>query len=207
MSTKPVNTSTFVMNPTLFFASIAAAIIGYAQAGYIYMYSPYAATQCKPGSPCPISWNVSHDGPQFNRIDIELLAGEAHNAQVVAPIALGYDLSQGNTYLWNVPQGSIPEGNNYFIRIKGVGTDYQSYSHNFPIGFGPFPTPTIVPTGTATQTGTVTPTPTKSVSSRSMTTSAKTMTLSTSSSSAMSVQGSVSVAAAVVAAAFAFLMF
>lgn len=207
MSTKPVNTNAFNMNPTLFFASIAAAIVGFTQAGYVYIYSPYAATVCKPGTPCPISWHVSHDGPQFNRIDIELLAGDAQNAHVVAPIALGYDLSQGNTYLWNVPQGSIPEGNDYFIRIKGVGTDYQSYSHNFPIGFGPFPTPTIVPTGTATQTGTVTPTPTKSVSSRSMTTSAKTMTMSTSSSSAMSVQGSVSVAAAVVAAAFAFFMF
>lgn len=200
------------MNPTLLLASIAAAIIGSAQAGYIYIYSPYASTQCQPGTPCAISWHVSHDGPEFERVDIELLAGEAHSANVVAPIALGYDLNQGNTFLWNVPQGVIPEGD-YFIRIKGVGTDYQSYSHSFPVGFGPRPIPTIVPTvvptttPTGTPTGTATPTRTGSVIS-SISSVIKTSTAaSTSTSSAMSVQGSVSVAAAIVAAAFAVMMF
>jgi hypothetical protein len=205
------------MNPTFLLASIAAAIIGSAQAGYIYIYSPYAATKCQPGIPCAIAWHVAHDGPEFERVDIELLVGEAHNARVVAPIALGYDLNQGNTFLWNVPQGSLPDGN-YFIRIKGVGTDYQSYSHNFPIGFGPHPIPTIVPTVTPTATSTATPTgsstgvvtPTRTGSALSSISSAKkssTATASTSTSSAMSVQGSISVAAAVVAAAFAIMMF
>lgn len=203
------------MNPTFLLASIAAAIIGSAQAGYIYIYSPYAATKCQPGIPCAIAWHVAHDGPEFERVDIELLVGEAHNARVVAPIALGYDLNQGNTFLWNVPQGSLPDGN-YFIRIKGVGTDYQSYSHNFPIGFGPHPIPTIVPTVTPTATSTPTGsstgvvTPTRTGSALSSISSAKkssTATASTSTSSAMSVQGSVSVAAAVVAAAFAIMMF
>jgi hypothetical protein len=203
------------MNPTFLLASIAAAIIGSAQAGYIYIYSPYAATKCQPGTPCAIAWHVAHDGPEFERVDIELLVGEAHNARVVAPIALGYDLNQGNTFLWNVPQGSLPDGN-YFIRIKGVGTDYQSYSHNFPIGFGPHPIPTIVPTVTPTATSTPTGsstevvTPTRTGSALSSISSAKkssTATASTSTSSAMSVQGSVSVAAAVVAAAFAIMMF
>lgn len=204
-----LTTQTQIMNPSLLLASLAAAIIGSAQAGYVYIYSPYAATQCKPGNPCAISWHVSHDGPQFERIDIELLAGEADNARVVAPIALGYDLSQGNTFLWNVPQNAIPEGD-YFIRIKGAGTDYQSYSHTFPVGFGPFPNPTIVPTGTITGTATGTVIPTQSVSSRSMrssTTMTMTKTSSSSSSSAMSVQGSISVAAAFVAAAFTVMMF
>lgn len=200
------------MNPTLLLASFAAAIIGCAQAGYVYIYSPYAATQCQPGTPCAISWHVSHDGPEFQRVDIELLAGEAHSARVVAPIALGYDLNQGNTYLWNVPQGVLTEGD-YFIRIKGVGTDYQSYSHSFPIGFGPHPIPTIVPTvtptGTATGTGTGTATPTRSGSilSSLSSKSATMASTSTSTSSAMSVQGSISVAAAIVAAAFAVMMF
>jgi hypothetical protein len=203
------------MNPTFLLASIAAAIIGSAQAGYIYIYSPYAATKCQPGIPCAIAWHVAHDGPEFERVDIELLVGEAHNARVVAPIALGYDLNQGNTFLWNVPQGSLPDGN-YFIRIKGVGTDYQSYSHNFPIGFGPHPIPTIVPTVTPTATSTPTGsstgvvTPTRTGSALSSISSAKkssTATASTSTSSAMSVQGSISVAAAVVAAAFAIMMF
>ena len=201
------------MNPTFLLASIAAAIIGSAQAGYIYIYSPYSATKCQPGTPCAISWHVSHDGPEFDRVDIELLAGEAHNARVVAPIVLGYDLNQGNTYLWNVPQGYLPDGD-YFIRIKGVGTDYQSYSHNFPIGFGPHPIPTIVPTVTPTSTssesttGVVTPTRTGSaLSSISSVKKSSTAATSTSTSSAMSVQGSVSVAAAIVAAAFAIMMF
>jgi hypothetical protein len=203
------------MNPTLLLASVAAALIGYAQAGYIYIYSPYAATQCQPGTPCAISWHVSHDGPEFERVDIELLAGEAHSARVIAPIALGYDLNRGNTYLWNVPQGVIAEGD-YFIRIKGVDTDYQSYSHSFPIGFGPHPIPTIVPTvvptttptgtHTGTPTGTATPTRSGSILS-SLSSKSATVVASTSSSSAMSVQGSVSVAAAIVAAAFAVMMF
>jgi hypothetical protein len=199
------------MNPTLLLASIAAAIIGSAQAGYIYIYSPYAATQCQPGTPCAISWNVAQDGPQFNRVDIELLAGDAQTARVVAPIALGYDLSQGNSYLWNVPQSIIPEGD-YFIRMKGVGTDYQSYSHSFPIGFEPRPHPHPHPTGTATGTETATATGTatgtatasRSISVRSSVTA---KTTAASSSSAMSVQGSVSVAAAIAAAAFALMMF
>lgn len=199
------------MNPTLLIASIVAAIASSAQAGYVYMYSPFAATQCRPGNVCPISWHVSHDGPQFDRIDIELLAGEAHSAHVVAPIVLGYDLSQGNTYLWNVPQGVLPDGD-YFIRIKGVGTDYQSYSHSFPIALEHHDTVTPVPTatGTATETatGTVIPTRTGSIlSSISTAIKSKTTAAETSSSSAMSVQGSVSVAAAVVAAAFAVMMF
>ena len=205
------------MNPTLLLASIAAAIIGSAQAGYVYIYSPYAATKYQPGTPCAIAWHVSHDGPEFERIDIELLSGEAHNARVVAPIVLGYDLSQGNTFLWNVPQGHITEGD-YFIRIKGVGTDYQSYSHSFPVGFGPSPIPTIVPTITPTSIPTATPTgsstgvvtPTRTGSALSSISSIKkssTAAASTSTSSAMSVQGSVSIAAAVVAAAFAIMMF
>lgn len=200
------------MNPTLLIASIAAAIAGSAQAGYIYMYTPYSASQCKPGNVCPIAWHVSHDGPQFDRIDIELLAGEAHSARVVAPIALGYDLSQGNTYMWNVPQGGIPEGD-YFIRIKGVGTDYQSYSHSFPIAFElkPTGTATETATGTATgaSTGTIVPTRTGSIISSisSIKSSTAAAITASSSSSAMSVQGSVSVAAAVVAAAFAVMMF
>lgn len=195
------------MNPSFLLASIAAAIIGSAQAGYVYIYSPYAATVCQPGNPCPISWHVSNDGPEFSRVDIELLNGEAHSANVVAPIVLGYDLSQGNTFVWNVPQGVFTEGD-YFIRIKGVGTDYQSYSHNFPIAFGPHTTvvPTVTPTGT---TSAVTPTRTGSaISSSSSSSIRKTSTAAaTSTSSAMSVQGSVSVAAAVVAAAFAIMMF
>lgn len=201
------------MNPTFLIASLAAAIIGYAQAGYVYIYSPYAATKCQPGTPCPISWHVSHDGPEFDRIDIELLNGETHSAVVVAPIALGYDLSQGNTYLWNVPQGILSEGD-YFIRIKGVGTDYQSYSHSFPIGFGPHPDSTIVPTATSTGSSTATGTaiPTRTGSSHSVTSSivkpsTTTAGAATSTSSATSIQGSISVAAVVVAAAFAVIMF
>ena len=145
------------MNPTTLFASIAIAIAGYAQAGYIYIYSPSASTHGKPGTPLAISWSVSHDGPEFSRIDIELLAGEAQNARVVAPIALGYDLSQGNIYLWNIPLATIPEGD-YFIRIKGVGTDYQSYSHSFPVAIEARPITTIVPSETATSTEIVVPT-------------------------------------------------
>ena len=199
------------MNPTFLLASVAAAIIGSVQAGYVYIYSPFGGSQCKPGSPCPISWHVSHDGPEFRRVDIELLAGEAHDARVVAPVVLGYDLSQGNTYIWNVPQGMIPEGD-YFIRIKGVGTDYQSYSHTFPIGFEPHHTTatgTITPTGTATATGTLVPTRTGSAISSisSAKKSSIAVVTSTSTSSARTVQGSISVAAAVVAAAFAVMMF
>lgn len=197
------------MNPILLLASIAAAFIGSAQAGYLYIYNPFAGSQCKPGNPCPISWHVSHDGPEFNRIDIELLAGEAHNARVVAPVVLGYDLSQGNTYVWIVPQGVVAEGD-YFIRIKGVGTDYESYSHNFPIGFNPQPTTatgTVTPTGTAT--GTIAPARTgSSLSTISSTKRTSTEVITgTSSSSASSVQSSISLAAAVVAAAFAVMMF
>lgn len=196
------------MNPTFLLATIAAAFIGSAQAGYIFMFSPYASTHCVPGTPCPIAWHVSQDGPEFSRIDIELLAGDAQSASIVAPIVLGYDLSQGNTYLWNVPQNSFPQGT-YFIRIKGVGTDYQSYSHSFPISFNPLPTSAT--TGTATSTGTIVPTTASlsTITSAVMTSSVSTNTRTsgTSSSSAMSVQGSVSVAAAVVAAAFAIMMF
>ena len=197
------------MNPTLLLASIAAAIIGSAQAGYVYIYSPYASTQCQPGSPCAIAWNVSHDGPEFSRIDIELLAGETQYAKVIAPIALGYDLSQGNNFLWNVPQSIIPEGD-YFIRIKGVGTDYQSYSHIFPIGFEPHPTSTVAPTETSAQTSVPTPTRTgsqSSVSTVTSTTVVSTVSPSSSTSSAMSIKGSISIAAAAVAVAFAALMF
>lgn len=195
------------MNPTLLLASIAAAIIGSAQAGYVYIYSPFSGSQCKPGSPCPISWHVSHDGPEFSRIDIELLSGEAHDARIVAPIVLGYDLSQGNTYVWNVPQGVFPEAD-YFIRIKGVGTDYDSYSHNFPIGFNPQPTTatgTVTPTGTAT--GTVVPTRTGSTSISSAKKSSTAVITASSTSSASSVQSSISLAAVAVAAAFAVMMF
>lgn len=199
------------MNPTLLLASVAAAIIGSVQAGYVYIYSPFGGSHCKPGTPCPISWHVSHDGPEFQRVDIELLTGEAHNARVVAPVVLGYDLSRGNTYIWDVPQSAIPEGD-YFIRIKGVGTDYESYSHNFPIGFNPHHTTatgTITPTGTATTTDTLVPTRTGSaVSSISSAKKSSTAVVTeTSTSSAASVQGSISVAAAVVAAAFAVMMF
>ena len=112
-----------------------------------------------PELPAP-SHGVSHDGPEFQRVDIELLTGEAHNARVVAPVVLGYDLSRGNTYIWDVPQSVIPEGD-YFIRIKGVGTDYESYSHNFPlvsIPTTPLPLVPLPPTGTATTTDTLVPT-------------------------------------------------
>ena len=198
------------MNPTLLLVSIAAAIIGSAQAGYVYIYSPFGGSHCKPGLPCPISWHVSHDGPEFSRVDIELLSGEAHNANVVAPVVLGYELSQGNTYIWNVPQISLSEGD-YFIRIKGVGTDYESYSHTFPIGFEPqnTATDTITPTGTATNTETLIPTRTGSISLTSSTKQSSTAKLetSTSTSSAKSVQGAISVSAAIVAAALAVMMF
>lgn len=196
------------MNPSFLLATIVAAFAGIAQAGNIYIYSPYSASVCSPGNICPIAWHVGNEGPQFDRIDIELLSGDPQNAKVVAPIVLGYDLSQGNTYMWNVPQGAFSEGSDYFIRIKAVGTDYQSYSHTFPVGFGPFPTvvPTIVPTGTATPTGTISPT--RSASVRSSISSAKTVsTVTASSSSAMSVQGSLTVAVALTAAVFAFMMF
>lgn len=201
------------MNPTLLFASIAAAIIGSAQAGYIYIYSPFGGSQCKPGLPCPISWHVSHDGPEFERINIELLSGEAHDARVVSPIVLGYDLSQGNTYIWNVPQGILGE-DDYFIRIKGVGTEYESYSHTFPIGFNPHhttaTTDTMTPTQTATSSSTETLVPTRTASISSITSAKKSSTAvvtETSTSAARSVQGSISVAAAVVAAALAVMMF
>lgn len=203
------------MNPIFLLATIAAAFIGSAQAGYTYIFSPYASTQCVPGTPCPIAWHVSQDGPEFSRIDIELLAGDAQSASVIAPIVLGYDLSQGNTYLWNVPQNSIPQGS-YFIRIKGVGTDYQSYSHSFPISFNALPasgtgTTGGTATGTATGTGTIVPTnvstSTGTSAVRTSSISTNTRTSNTKSSSAMSIQGSVSFAAAVVAAAFAIMMF
>lgn len=201
------------MNPSLLFASIAAAIIGSAQAGYIYIYSPFGGSHCKPGLPCPISWHVSHDGPEFERINIELLSGEAHNARVVSPIVLGYDLNQGNTYIWNVPQGVLVE-DDYFIRIKGVGTEYESYSHTFPIGFDPNHSTTTSGTMTSTETvassttGTIVPTRTASISSiTSARKSSTAIVTETSTSAARSLHGSISVAASVVAVALAIMMF
>lgn len=199
------------MNPTLFFASVAAALFASAQAGYIYIWSPYAATQCGAGRPCPIAWNVAQDGPQFSKVDIEVLAGDANNAQVIAPVVLGYDLSNGNNYVWNVPE-NFKEHPDAFIRIKGVGTDYDSYSHRFPIAaVGNTIIPTIQPTATATasESSTVVPTEsvTRSASRTASATSVRPSKTATSSSSAASVQGSLSAVAAVVAAAFAVMMF
>lgn len=194
------------MNPTLFFASVAAALFASAQAGYIYIWSPYAATNCGAGRPCPISWNMAQDGPQFGKVDIELLAGDANNAKVIAPIVLGYDLSHGNTYIWNVPE-NFQEHPDAFIRIKGVGTDYDSYSHRFPVAavgntIIPNVQPTATPTGAiiAQSTGTRT-------ASRTASTSIRPSKTATSSSSASNVQASLSAVAAVAAAAFAVMMF
>ena len=194
------------MNPTLFFASVAAALFASAQAGYVYIYSPYAATNCGAGRPCPIAWSMAQDGPQFNKVGIEVLAGDANNAQVIAPVVLGYDLSHGNSYVWNVPE-NFKQHTDAFIRIKGVGTDYDSYSHRFPIAAAghtiiptvqptPTPTGTVVPQSTGTRTATRTPSSTVRPSKTA-----------TSSSSASNVQGSLSAVAAVVAAAFAVMMF
>ena len=120
------------MNPTLFFVSVAATLFASAQAGYIYIWSPYAATNCGAGRPCPIAWNMAQDGPQFNKVDIEVLAGDPQNPHVIEQIILGYDLSHGNTFIWNIPEDFKPR-TDAFIRIKGVGVDYYSYSHHFPI--------------------------------------------------------------------------
>lgn len=194
------------MNPTLFVATIAAAFFGAAQAGYLYIWSPYAATQCGAGRPCPIAWNIAQDGPQFSKVDIEVLAGDANNAQVIAPVVLGYDLSQGNTYVWNVPS-SFKQYPDAFIRIRGVGTDYDSYSHRFPIAAaGCTLTPNVVPTGTATGSVTGAATGTRTAASTSVRPSSKTISASTSSSSAVNTQASLSAVAAVVAAAFAVMM-
>ncbi len=194
------------MNPTLFFVSVAATLFASAQAGYIYIWSPYAATNCGAGRPCPIAWNMAQDGPQFNKVDIEVLAGDAHNAQVIAPVVLGYDLANGNSYVWEVPE-TFKQYPDAFIRIKGVGTDYDSYSHRFPIAAaGNTIIPTIIPTttatGTAQSTGSITRSATRTPSS-----TARPSQTTSSSSSAASVQGSLSAVAAVVAAAFAVLMF
>ncbi len=88
--------------------------------------------QSEAGRACPISWNMSQDGPQFNTVDIEVLAGDPQNPHVIEQIILGYDLSHGNTFIWNIPEDFKPR-TDAFIRIKGVGVDYYSYSHHFPI--------------------------------------------------------------------------
>lgn len=108
--------------------TLATALLGFASATRVYVSDPNPSSSWNPGSNVAIKWNNNDGGSPVDLISIDIMDGDAQNANQVAHLADNIPVGVGQ-YNWIVPVNMEKRGD-YFVKITGKGKDGIQYFYS-----------------------------------------------------------------------------